>query len=140
MALIPLAPITTDTGPPSVLLFPIPAGASALDMTTVTGVQFKVARPDGSKVTWVGSVLQSGTLAALIAAFPANIYGPNFPAAWGTVGLTALMAQYPFQVGDVAQVGMYSIHAYLLLPGGGVPVVDPNGNAAALPVVDPNQL
>jgi|SRR5579859_1573652 len=98
MATIPTVP--TNIGPPVYLQSPIVQGASGLDLTTVNGCQFLVERADGTTTTWTGSIATGATS-------------------------VACTAQYPFQAGDVAVLGLWTIQTVLLVPGGSVPCEPP---------------
>jgi hypothetical protein len=89
-------------GAPSTIVVPLRplptvAAGAPLDMTTITGVVFQVARPDGSQVAnWSGTI-QSGA----------------------TVG--AANAIYAFIGTEFDVNGLWKIRPYAIVPGGQVP-------------------
>ena len=74
-------------------------GDSIVDMTTVTGGELHVRKPDGTKQVWPAFVS----------------LGPEPPAP--TPELLTLV--HPFDAGDVDEAGCYTIIAHLTLLGGG---------------------
>lgn len=72
----------------------ISAGASGIDLTTVTGVTLSIKDPAGNVTTWA-AVIVSATI-------------------------TSLTISHAFQAGDTDAIGRYGVVANLTVPGGTV--------------------
>jgi hypothetical protein len=95
---VPTVPI--GVAAPVVLTYPVTSSVGALDLTTVTGVTFTVVKPNGSRVTWTGSIV-------------------------GDTTATLLTATYPFTGTECDIVGGYQVRVNLITAGGSTPCEPP---------------
>lgn len=66
------ATVYAGAAAPEAFRIVISAGASGLDMTTVTSVAFKVTKPNGESVMW-DAAISSPTIGSLVATHTYNI-------------------------------------------------------------------
>jgi hypothetical protein len=90
------AQVPIGVSAPVILSAPIQAPVGGLDLTTVTAVTFTVLKPDGSRSTWLGTIV-----------------GGTTP--------TLLTAQYAFTGVECNMVGTFLIRANLTTAGGTTP-------------------
>lgn len=70
----------------------IPSGASAIDLSQVSGVNLLVSRPDGTTATWTTSILSQSA--------------------------TQIVCAHPYASSDCTVTGAYQVTAQLVLPSG----------------------
>lgn len=98
MSVGPVPKIPIGIKPPMVLPVPLsslPVLQGGVDLTTLTGIQYRVWRPDGTELPtrWMGAILGGATP-------------------------TSAATQYPFTGSDFDQVGVWELAPVGLVPAG----------------------
>ncbi len=98
LAVVPRLPL--GIGPPVTQAFPLtqpPVSQGGIDLTTATGVTFRVFRPDGTEVTggWPGTIASGSTATAATVVH-----------AWAT--------------SDLTMVGVWHVAPVVAVPGGSI--------------------